>query len=381
MAKKHKHEDHVNHEAWAIPYGDLITLLLAFFVVMYAVSSVNEGKYRVLADSLSQAFGGPPKSMKPVQIGNNPEKGAANDSLLHELSLRGFEREQSSPTPLRTVRAPPQGDASASGEAGRRAAETLERMSDAVEAAMHDLIRQRMIVVRRSEHWLEIEISTDILYASGVARLAPEATPVLQRLAEILRPFPNPIRIEGHTDNVPIATVAFPSNWELSAARAASVVHLFMASGVAPTRMTVIGFGEYRPTASNADTTGRNRNRRVVVVVMAHGEEPVALEPDMPASPVSPTSQREAQVADRRGAALPNAALGPDPSNVASARPASAQTPVQTSIQTPSKIPAQLPTPIPASIPAPLQAQAPAGNGLTVIVPAGTLAGLAGGAP
>jgi len=164
-------------------------------------------------------------------------------------------------------------------------------MSDAVEQAMQDLISKEMIVVRRSESWLEIEISTDILYASGVATLSPEATPVLQRLAQILRPFPNPIRIEGHTDNVPISTVAFPSNWELSAARAASVVHLLMASGIEPQRMTVIGLGQYRPVASNDSVQGRNRNRRVILVVMAHHEEP-ALQPDLqPSAPVAAKPQ------------------------------------------------------------------------------------------
>ncbi|HEY1075791.1 MAG TPA: flagellar motor protein MotD [Fontimonas sp.] len=292
MAKKHKHEDHVNHEAWAIPYGDLITLLLAFFVVMYAVSSVNEGKYRVLADSLSQAFGGPPKSMKPVQMGNRPEKGASSDTMFSAVNLRGFETEQS-PRQLQSLRAAQSRESAetaetasaaeqAPSEGERRAAESLRRMSDEVELAMKDLIRQRTIIVRRTAHWLEIEISTDILYASGVATLAPNAVPVLTQLATILRPFPNPISIEGHTDNVPIATSTFPSNWELSAARAASVVHLFMGAGVAPQRMTVIGLGEYRPTASNDEADGRNRNRRVVVVVMAHPEDPAL--PEAPAT-------------------------------------------------------------------------------------------------
>lgn len=291
MAKKHKHEDHVNHEAWAIPYGDLITLLLAFFVVMYAVSSVNEGKYRVLADSLSQAFGGPPKSMKPVQMGNRPEKGASSDSMFSAVNLRGFESEQAM-RHMQSLRAvhtrETDGQVSTAdqpqSEGEQRAAESLRRMSDEVELAMKDLIRDRTIVVRRTAHWLEIEISTDILYASGVATLAPNAVPVLNQLASILRPFPNPISIEGHTDNVPIATSTFPSNWELSAARAASVVHLFMGAGVAPQRMTVIGLGEYRPTASNAAAEGRNRNRRVVVIVMAHPEDP-----DLPGGPAEAT--------------------------------------------------------------------------------------------
>ncbi len=272
MARKHKHEDHVNHEAWAIPYGDLVTLLLAFFVVMYAVSSVNEGKYRVVADSLSQAFGGPPKSLKPVQFGDKPEKGVVSDAMFNTVSLRGFEEEQRQlHSPSRDGKYGGSNPQRLAGEGAteQQAAAALQRMSEAIEQAMQGLIEQQMITVRRTEQWLEIEIRTDILFGSGVARIATHAEPVLRQLAHILKPFDNAIRIEGHTDNVPIATAAFPSNWELSAARAASVVHLFMESGVEPTRMTVAGLGEFRPVAANVSAEARNRNRRVVVVVMA----------------------------------------------------------------------------------------------------------------
>jgi chemotaxis protein MotB len=300
MARKHKHEDHVNHEAWAIPYGDLITLLLALFVCMYAISSVNEGKYRVLADSLSQAFGGPPKSLKPIQFGDKPEKGVVSDAMFNTVNLRGFEDEQRQVHQPRTDGKYGGSDPARSGEAAeKRAAEALKRMSEEVEKAMQGLINQQMITVRRTEQWLEIEIRTDILFPSGVSQVSPAAVPVLQKLAGILRPFPNPIRIEGHTDNRPIATVSFPSNWELSAARAASVVRLFMQSGVEPTRMTAAGLGEYRPVASNDAEDGRNRNRRVVVVVMADDQDtlrpqlPVAAsedaEADTPATPVAVT--------------------------------------------------------------------------------------------
>jgi chemotaxis protein MotB len=145
----------------------------------------------------------------------------------------------------------------------------LARMSDEVRRSMADLIQKGLVVVRRGKNWLEVEIKADILFPSGVATIAQDSVPVLQRLAGILKPFPNAMRIEGHTDNQPISTVAFPSNWELSAARAASVVYLFMQSGVAPQRMSVEGFGEYRPVASNDTAEGRNRNRRVVLVVLA----------------------------------------------------------------------------------------------------------------
>ena len=288
MAKKHKHEEHQNHEAWAIPYGDLVTLLLAFFVVMYAVSSVNEGKYRVLADSLSVALGGPPRSLKPVQIGDKPEKGTQNESLFNTVTLRGFEQERSGIRPdlpgarMGGDQAEPggrSGEASsgtAAGMAEGQGGAELRRMADAVQQAMQDLIDRDLVIVRRSEQWLEIEINTDILFASGVAAVGPQAAPVLQRLADILAPFPNVLRIEGHTDDRPIATLAFPSNWELSAARAASVVHLFMQHGVNPARMTVVGLGEHHPVADNATVEGRNRNRRVVIVVLGQSGAPPA---------------------------------------------------------------------------------------------------------
>ncbi|HET8880788.1 MAG TPA: flagellar motor protein MotD [Solimonas sp.] len=294
MAKKHKHEDHVNHEAWAIPYGDLLTLLLAFFVVMYAVSSVNEGRYRVLADSLSQAFGGPPKSVQPIQLGDKPQKGSQADALFNTPNMRGFEQE---PSRLQSGRAGVrvggrQPAPRSQGELAKVAAdgppEALKKMSDAVRAAMKDLIRENLVTVRRHEHWLEIEIRTDILFASGVAQVSPGAEPVLRQLADILKPFPNPLRIEGYTDDVPIATARFPSNWELSAARAASVVHLFMETGVEPTRMSVAGFGEYRPVADNASADGRNRNRRVVIVVMASEDAPLTAAADATSAAPAP---------------------------------------------------------------------------------------------
>lgn len=290
MARKHKHEEHQNHEAWAIPYGDLVTLLLAFFVVMYAVSSVNEGKYRVLADSLSVALGGPPRALKPVQIGDKPEKGTQTESLFNTVTLRGFEQERSGIQPnmpgARMGGAEPM-PGSEPGAAQRReqnasrdSGAELQRMADAVQQAMQDLIDQALVIVRRSEQWLEIEINTDILFASGVAAIGSGAAPVLQRLADILAPFPNTLRIEGHTDDRPIATVAFPSNWELSAARAASVVHLFMRHGVDPARMTVVGLGEHHPVADNASAEGRNRNRRVVVVVLGQVDATAQTQPD-----------------------------------------------------------------------------------------------------
>jgi chemotaxis protein MotB len=122
--------------------------------------------------------------------------------------------------------------------------------------------------VRQEKLWIEVEIRTDILFASGESQISPTAVNVLQQIATILKPFPNPVRVEGHTDNRPITTKAFPSNWELSAARAASVVHLFTQAGMDPQRLEIIGLGEFRPIADNATQDGRNTNRRVRIVVL-----------------------------------------------------------------------------------------------------------------
>jgi chemotaxis protein MotB len=123
--------------------------------------------------------------------------------------------------------------------------------------------------VRRHGLWVEVEIRTDILFPSGVATLSDHAAEIIRQLAATLKPFPNPIRVEGHTDNRPISTRAFPSNWELSSARAASVVHLFTQEGMDPARLAVIGLGEYRPAQSNDTPEGRNANRRVLLIVLS----------------------------------------------------------------------------------------------------------------
>ena len=256
MARRHKHEEHANHEAWAIPYGDLITLLLAFFVVMYAMSSVNEGKYRVLSDSLVAAFQGAPKSPEPIQVGEQ-QVGSGADLAIN---IAGPPQRALQPIAL--------------AEQGRRERDELAGVADEVEQAMSDLIDRELVTVRRHGKWVEVEIRTDILFPSGVATLSPPAEQVLQQLADTLKPFPNSIRVEGHTDNRPISTSAFPSNWELSAARAASVVHLFTRAGIGPARLAVIGLGENRPSQSNATAEGRNANRRVLLVILGGNERP-----------------------------------------------------------------------------------------------------------
>jgi chemotaxis protein MotB len=266
MARKKKHEEHVNAEAWAIPYGDLVTLLFALFTVMYAMSSVNEGKFRVLSDSMIAAFNGAPKSMQPVNIGDK-ESGKGGDKPLVGISptvFIKFKEEKTTRDGALTPRDPTKSEDMHTADLPG----ALIRMQRQVQDAMKSLIDAKLVTVRRENMWLEIEINADILFPSGAGEFAPAAEPVLDKLAEVLKPFPNPIRVEGHTDDRPIRTTAFPSNWELSAARAASVVHQFTRQGIDPLRLEIVGFGQFHPRQPNDTSEGRNANRRVVVLVL-----------------------------------------------------------------------------------------------------------------
>lgn len=237
--KKAHHEEHENHERWLISYADFITLLFAFFVVMYSISSINEGKFRVLSDSLNSAFRNQPSTMDPVQIGS-PVKSMHTSTQ----QMENAKEEQQ--------------------------IVSLQPIADAMEEVLADLIEANMAEIRVDEEWIEIDIKTTVLFPSGSAVLQPLALPILHRIAKVLKKFSNPIHVEGFTDNVPISTQIFPSNWELSAARAASVVHLFMNEGVQPQQMVAIGYGEYRPIAPNNTFEGKQKNRRVVLVILAN---------------------------------------------------------------------------------------------------------------
>lgn len=282
MSRRRGHEDHVNHEAWAIPYGDLITLLLAFFVVMYAISSLNEGKYRVLSYSLNVAFGGPPKTLNPIQIGEQMTGSQADRSP--PLVIRGA---QGMMSPIPVSRMPnlprvsrqlrrnlPQPMLAADRVEVMRARDQLNRIGDSIETRLRGLIERDLISVNRTDLWIEVAIRSDILFASGSALPNQQALRVLNPLADALIDVPNAVRVEGHTDDRPIATAQFPSNWELSGARAASVLRVFSARGLGADRLSLMGYGEMRPLADNGTAEGRRANRRVVVVILADVAEP-----------------------------------------------------------------------------------------------------------
>lgn len=287
MARKPRHEEHTNHEAWAIPYGDLVTLLLAFFVVMYSISSVNEGKYRVLSQSMVAAFNGTPKAVQPIQVGDQPTAGPQSsliDSLKPAAPATELIPRMATPGLPERAKVSVRGSEHLRGAAGGsdQGARELAKLATEIERAMAPLIADELIMVRRSEQWLEVEIKTDILFPSGVAAISPGAQSVLDELARIFARFPNAIRVEGYTDDRPISTAVFPSNWELSAARAASVVRRFAEHGVQPPRLGIVGWGEQRPAESNLTEHGRNRNRRVLIVVLSTDTAPGRMVSEMP---------------------------------------------------------------------------------------------------
>jgi chemotaxis protein MotB len=257
MARRRRQEEHDNHERWLVSYADFITLLFAFFVVMYSISSVNDGKYRVLSNTLTEAFVSPVRSADPIQIGDEVR---TLDPRMGDLVVP--ERNQPRTLPLDPL--------SESGPDGSLVEiRTLEAVENELARALLEYADQGLVNVSRTDRGVEVEMKSSMLFESGSARLSREALKALRNVILIVKPLPNMINVEGHTDNVPISTISFPSNWELSAARAASVVHYFAKLGVASERMAAIGYGEFRPLSSNATVEGRKNNRRVNLLIMA----------------------------------------------------------------------------------------------------------------
>ena len=258
---RHQHEEHENHERWLVSYADFITLLFAFFVVMYSVSSVNEGKYRVLSDTLESAFQAKQSNTAVTPIGQP----ARSLVPLPGAALPAGKSEKSSDITVNELE-----DAAAqSGNAAKRIGNQSETQdAGTVTAALNEklaeLVKKKLIEVTRGDGWVNVEMKSNILFDSGSAKLSAEARPMLAEVAGALVGFANPLQVRGYTDNKPINTLAYPSNWELSAARAASVVHLFSDLNIDPKRMSAVGFSEYHPKADNATAEGRQQNRRVV---------------------------------------------------------------------------------------------------------------------
>lgn len=251
MRRRRVVEESNDHERWLVSYADFITLLFAFFVVMYSVSSVNEGKYKVLSETLEGVFNAAQRSINPIQVGQQTSAPVKSDAPV----LQPFD------TPDRTK-------GTATGEEVRRIREIADRFT----TSLQKLVGEGLVTINQSDQWIELSMRNNLLFGSGEAVPVDQAFPLIDKIAEILKDYPNAILVEGFTDNIPIRSTAYPSNWELSAARSAAVVRLLAFGGVDPGRLAAVGYGENQPRAGNATLEGRQQNRRVVLLIAKDGK-------------------------------------------------------------------------------------------------------------
>lgn len=241
MARKRYEEDEDNHDRWMVSYADFITLLFAFFVVMYAISSVSDSKYRVVANSLVGAFG--------VTLPLPTQPAAQQDPAAPILPKLSHSRRNA--------------------DAIRREKERLTRMARDIGKVLGPLVDQGKVRVTQSPRGVKVEINASVLFAPGDAKLSSDTSEALKGIAEVLKDDDHALMVEGHTDSVPIRNALFPSNWELSAVRASSVVRLFSENGVDQGRMTVVGKGAVQPVEDNGTAEGRMKNRRVTIIILS----------------------------------------------------------------------------------------------------------------
>lgn len=258
--KRRRHSDgggHENEERWLLTYADMITLLLALFVVLFAISSVNTSKVKMLQQSLRDAFSG------KVMSG-----GEAIMETGNSVSVRTLQSAPRIVPATPSLGQPPTASAKAALAARREEDELqqLKRQLDAFAAAHGFKAEVETVVTQRG---LVVRLLTDnVLFDSGLADLKSQGLPLLGEVGTLLGvDRVHPIVVEGHTDDVPISTSQFASNWELSTARASAVVRWLIGRNVPPKRFSAAGYADLRPLGSNGTDAGRARNRRVEVVL------------------------------------------------------------------------------------------------------------------
>lgn len=248
MARRAKRREPDNHERWMVSYADFITLLFAFFVVMYGISSVNEGKYKVFSISMSKAFG---------------TEGAAAEGGTMRLTEQ--EIYFKSLVDRRNARL---------AEKQRKLNERMQKLNETLNIKMASFVKNGQMTVSQSNRGVTLDINASMLFKPGEAAVQADAVQTLADVAKILSEEDMSIEVEGHTDNLPISNTQFPSNWELSSARASSVVRLFIEQGIVANRLKATGLADNVPIEENSSIEGRARNRRVAVTVLAPESEP-----------------------------------------------------------------------------------------------------------
>lgn len=241
---------HVNHERWMVSFADFMTLLFSLFVVLFAISNVDQKKLSQMAESMEEAFG---------------VMESQGNSILNQQP----EQVQPIPPVITNPSMPPPGS---------KEQALVKRLESVIDKSG----QAGSIQLRKESRGIVIQLKDTRLFASGSAELRPEIMGELRKIASELEKLGQPLRIEGHTDNVPISGGGlYHSNWELSAARATSVLRFMLnTTRLSPAQFSVAGYGEYRPIASNANEAGRSRNRRVDIVILnqtAAQQEPEVL--------------------------------------------------------------------------------------------------------
>ncbi len=282
MARKRIPEDPEDKDRWLISYADLMTSMFAFFVVLYAVSSVQEKKFLQMSSSLGNALGNPsaPISSKLGNISSNPlmleNLQLPTDFLAPEpisvlippaLELTSISEE---PTPVNPTEITKANEEQQKLEQNKT---QIKNIAHELEQRLAPLVNQGKVHVTLSNWGISIEINASILFGAAEAKLNPESIQILQPIADILKDQSQLIHVAGYTDNKVINNAYYPSNWELSAARASSVVRLLIDAGIDSKRLAAVGNADNQAIATNATPEGRMRNRRVQLSIMAKSTE------------------------------------------------------------------------------------------------------------
>lgn len=272
MARKKEPEKAANHERWLVSYADFITLLFAVFVTLYAMSQTDKKKVEQVAASYRSAFGitGMASAGKP--------------SVTPKVDVAPI------PTVKPQAQAPsvPKASKSSSGKT-RATHKEFKQMLVSIEKTLLERKAGELVQVTVTPRGLVISLKEAGFFDSGSAAIKPEAFPLLAEIAKVLAPFDNPLSFEGHTDDKPIRSLLFPSNWELSSTRATNIAHHFIDHhAFNPHLISVTGYGEYRPVASNSTDEGRKQNRRVDIVMVGVPADEPETEPSAAPQPKGP---------------------------------------------------------------------------------------------
>jgi chemotaxis protein MotB len=271
MARRRKQPEHENHERWLVSYADFITLLFAFFVVMFATSQTDKNKAKAVQDSVQEALSeGKLSSMVSAILGGSPvDKHKMGNAQLHG--------------------SPKQKEAEPEGGDKGKIAELLPSL-DLLSKQLDEEIRAGKIKVSMERRGLVISFRQAALFPSGEASIVPSALSALEKIAVVLREVPNPVRLEGHTDSIPIHNALFQSNWDLSAARSIALLRIMTEHYRVPdSQLSIAGYADNDPAFSNDTEEGRSHNRRVDIVVL--NRTGLAAEPERAAAPQPPTAK------------------------------------------------------------------------------------------